>query len=82
MEPIYYVIPFFIVSMLVEWRLLVHRQREDAASGLIGYTGKDSAASLAMGLGMLGVNLVESGVKPSEPDFAIDSAMPLTKISM
>ena len=57
MEPIYYVIPFFIVSMLVEWRLLVHRQREDAASGLIGYTGKDSAASLAMGLGMLGVNL-------------------------
>ena len=58
MEPIYYVIPFFIVSMLVEWRLLVHRQREDAASGLIGYTGKDSAASITMGFGMLAVNLV------------------------
>ena len=38
----------------------------------------DNGAMVAM----LGVNLVESGVKPSEPDFAIDSAMPLTKISM
>ena len=38
----------------------------------------DNGAMVAM----LGVNLVESGVEPSEPDFAIDSAMPLTKISM
>ena len=59
MEPIHYVIPFFIVSMLVEWRLLVHRQQDAAAaSGVVGYTPKDTAASITMGLGMLGVNLV------------------------
>ncbi|MCA9576093.1 MAG: sterol desaturase family protein [Sandaracinaceae bacterium] len=56
MQPIFYVIPFFIVSMLVEWRLLVHRQREQGE--LIGYTPKDTAASLSMGLGMLAVNAV------------------------
>ena len=38
----------------------------------------DNGAMVAM----LGVNLVEAGVAPSSPDFAIDSAMPLTKISM
>ena len=38
----------------------------------------DNGAMVAM----LGVNLVEAGVAPSNPDFAIDSAMPLTKISM
>ncbi|HAW33194.1 MAG TPA: tRNA (adenosine(37)-N6)-threonylcarbamoyltransferase complex transferase subunit TsaD, partial [Alphaproteobacteria bacterium] len=38
----------------------------------------DNGAMVAM----LGVNLVEAGVEPSAPDFAIDSAMPLTKISM
>ena len=38
----------------------------------------DNGAMVAM----LGVNLVEAGVKPSTPDFPIDSAMPLTRISM
>ena len=38
----------------------------------------DNGAMVAM----LGVHLVEAGVEPSAPDFAIDSAMPLTKISM
>ncbi len=54
MQPIFYVIPFFLVTMLIEWRLLVHRQQEESA--LVGYTGKDSAASISMGLGMLAVN--------------------------
>ena len=38
----------------------------------------DNGAMVAM----LGVNLVEAGVSPSAPDFPIDSAMPLTRISM
>lgn len=38
----------------------------------------DNGAMVAM----LGVNLVEAGVAPSAPGFPIDSAMPLTKISM
>ena len=38
----------------------------------------DNGAMVAM----LGVNLVEAGVAPSAPDFAIDSAMPLTKVCM
>ncbi|UQA80975.1 tRNA (adenosine(37)-N6)-threonylcarbamoyltransferase complex transferase subunit TsaD [Gardnerella piotii] len=38
----------------------------------------DNGAMVAM----LGVNLVEAGVRPSAPDFAIDSAMPLTTVSL
>ena len=38
----------------------------------------DNGAMVAM----LGVNLVEAGVAPSAPDFPIDSAMPLTKVSI
>lgn len=38
----------------------------------------DNGAMVAM----LGVNLVEAGVVPSDPGFAIDSAMPLTKVVM
>ena len=38
----------------------------------------DNGAMVAM----LGVNLVEAGVHPSPLDFPIDSAMPLTRISM
>lgn len=38
----------------------------------------DNGAMVAM----LGVNLVEAGAAPSAPDFAIDSAMPLTKVVM
>lgn len=38
----------------------------------------DNGAMVAM----LGVNLVQAGVKPSAPEFPIDSAMPLNRISM
>lgn len=38
----------------------------------------DNGAMVAM----LGVNLVEAGVAPSAPDFSIDSAMDLTRVSM
>jgi N6-L-threonylcarbamoyladenine synthase len=38
----------------------------------------DNGAMVAM----LGVNLVEAGIKPSSPDFSIDSAMPMDKIVM
>jgi N6-L-threonylcarbamoyladenine synthase len=38
----------------------------------------DNGAMVAM----LGVNLVEAGVKPSSPDFSIDSAMPMDQIVM
>lgn len=38
----------------------------------------DNGAMVAM----LGVNLVEAGIEPSDPDFPIDSAMPLTTISV
>ncbi|MCI1832170.1 MAG: tRNA (adenosine(37)-N6)-threonylcarbamoyltransferase complex transferase subunit TsaD [Bifidobacterium sp.] len=38
----------------------------------------DNGAMVAM----LGVNLVQAGVRPSAPDFPIDSAMPLTRICM
>lgn len=38
----------------------------------------DNGAMVAM----LGVNLVQSGVSPSPPDFSIDSAMPMNRIVM
>ncbi|OXN00470.1 tRNA (adenosine(37)-N6)-threonylcarbamoyltransferase complex transferase subunit TsaD [Bifidobacterium vansinderenii] len=38
----------------------------------------DNGAMVAM----LGSNLVQAGVKPSSPDFPIDSAMPMSKICM
>lgn len=38
----------------------------------------DNGAMVAM----LGMNLVQAGVKPSAPEFPIDSAMPLNRISM
>lgn len=38
----------------------------------------DNGAMVAM----LGVNLVEAGVRPSAPDFSIDSSMPLTTVSL
>ena len=50
MDPmLFYAIPFFLVTMAVEWRTL----REDRA--MKGYEGKDSAASISMGLGYLGI---------------------------
>ncbi|MFT8703782.1 tRNA (adenosine(37)-N6)-threonylcarbamoyltransferase complex transferase subunit TsaD [Bifidobacterium aquikefiricola] len=38
----------------------------------------DNGAMVAM----LGVNLVDAGIRPSNPDFGIDSAMPMDKIVM
>lgn len=46
---ILYAIPFFVLSMLGEWRLARERQ------AVRGYKGPDTAASLSMGLGYLGI---------------------------
>jgi sterol desaturase/sphingolipid hydroxylase (fatty acid hydroxylase superfamily) len=51
---IYWAIPFFFGSMALEWLLLRKKMEDD----FVGYTPKDSAASLAMGLGMLGISLI------------------------
>lgn len=53
MMPVYYAIPFFLVTMIIEWAIL----RREQKSELAGYTGKDSAASIAMGLGNVGVSV-------------------------
>ncbi|MFK7990382.1 MAG: sterol desaturase family protein [Sandaracinaceae bacterium] len=45
MHLIWYAVPFFLLSMLIEWRLTAHHHSE------AGYTAPDTAASLAMGLG-------------------------------
>lgn len=50
MTIIYWAIPFFLVSMFVEWRLTRGRP-------VLGYRGKDSAASISMGLGYLFIAL-------------------------
>ncbi|MEZ4268364.1 MAG: sterol desaturase family protein [Myxococcota bacterium] len=42
---IYWAIPFFLATMLLEFALLRHR------GDLVGYTPKDAAASVSMGLG-------------------------------
>ncbi len=55
MDLIWYVVPFFLVTMLIEWRLGAHRP-----SGA-GYTAKDTAASLAMGLGNRGITFFTKG---------------------
>jgi len=41
---IYWAIPFFLISMLIEWRLT-------RGQPVLGYRAKDSAASVSMGLG-------------------------------
>ena len=51
MELIYFAIPVFVLTMLGEWWLT---RREQAK--IRGYTVKDTAASLSMGLGFLAVN--------------------------
>ena len=33
-------------------------------------------------IGMLGVNLIEAGIRPSPPGFSIDSSMPMDRICM
>jgi sterol desaturase/sphingolipid hydroxylase (fatty acid hydroxylase superfamily) len=56
---IYYAIPFFLGTLLLEhW--LVHRreQKEGADTKLAGFTTKDSVASVTMGLGFLAINTV------------------------
>jgi len=54
---IYYAIPFFLATLLLEHWLV--RRKERAADGqvtLAGFTTKDSFASLTMGLGFLAIN--------------------------
>ena len=56
---IYYAIPLFLGTLLLEhW--LVHRreQKEGADTKLAGFTTKDSVASVTMGLGFLAINTV------------------------
>jgi len=55
MNIVYWAIPFFLVSMLVEWRLT-------RAARVKGYRGKDSAASISMGLGYLAIAFVLKGL--------------------
>jgi len=45
MDLIWYVVPLFLITMLIEWRLTAAKRTKG------GYTLKDTAASLAMGLG-------------------------------
>ena len=49
-ELLFFAIPFFIGTMILEFLLLRHEQQEGK---VIGYEGKDSAASISMGLGYL-----------------------------
>ena len=56
---IYYAIPFFLATIGIERWLVFRREREgDTEARLAGFTPKDSAASLSMGLGFLGVEIV------------------------
>jgi len=59
MALIYYAIPFFLATIGIERWLVFRREREgDTEARLAGFTPKDSAASLSMGLGFLGVEIV------------------------
>lgn len=56
---IYYAIPFFLATIGIEHWLVARREREGRAeTPLAGFTPRDSAASLAMGLGFLAVEIV------------------------
>ena len=58
---IYYAIPFFLVTLGIErWLAYRKEQREGAEAKLVGFTTKDSFASLSMGVGFL---LVEATLK-------------------
>ncbi|MCB9591427.1 MAG: sterol desaturase family protein [Sandaracinaceae bacterium] len=51
-DMIWYAVPFFFLTMGLEWGLTAHRERKG------GYTLKDSLASLAMGLGNRAVDVL------------------------
>ena len=51
---LFYAIPFFILTMFVEWRLLKHAH-EHHDGGHIGYEARDTGASLSMGIGHLAI---------------------------
>jgi sterol desaturase/sphingolipid hydroxylase (fatty acid hydroxylase superfamily) len=56
---IYYAIPFFLGTLLLEhWLVYRRAQQEGADTKLAGFTTKDSIASVAMGLGFLAINTV------------------------
>jgi sterol desaturase/sphingolipid hydroxylase (fatty acid hydroxylase superfamily) len=58
MSLIYYAIPFFLATIGIERWLVLRRERgADAKMALAGFTTKDSFASLAMGLGFLGIEI-------------------------
>jgi sterol desaturase/sphingolipid hydroxylase (fatty acid hydroxylase superfamily) len=46
-------IPAFILTMIVEWWWIHHLKKDNQ---MIGYTGKDTAASLGLGIGYLGLS--------------------------
>ncbi|MGB5812984.1 MAG: sterol desaturase family protein [Polyangiales bacterium] len=59
MALIYYAIPFFLVTLLLEsWAVQRTQRGETTRTKLAGHTLKDSVASVAMGLGFLGVELL------------------------
>ncbi len=61
MALIYYAIPFFLVTLVLERWLVDRRERKERGeTELAGFTTKDSFASLAMGVGYL---VVEAGLK-------------------
>ena len=53
-EVLYYAVPFFVLLLAVEW--LSFRELS-AEHGLVGYDGRDTRTSLAMGLGNLAINV-------------------------
>jgi len=56
---IYYAIPFFLGTLLLEhWLVYRRAQQEGTDTKLAGFTTKDSIASVTMGLGFLAINTV------------------------
>jgi sterol desaturase/sphingolipid hydroxylase (fatty acid hydroxylase superfamily) len=59
MQLIYYAIPFFLATIGLEWWLLGRSERKEGTrTELVGFTTKDSFASLAMGVGFLVVEII------------------------
>ncbi len=57
MALIYYAIPFFVLTVLLEsWA--VRRSQETSGARMAGHTLPDSAASMSMGIGFLGVEVL------------------------